>query len=834
VDLVHTELAYVPGSLANVDVDRDGTPDGFMFALSNPPIPYGGKVVDLALEVDEVPVAREQVTVATQDAAVSGAALSPDHPILFKPFEGARFLVLHPGGLAAGTKHQVQLVCWLEGFGAASAKFTFSDFVYPGHVPEALVTEWSNRPLVLAGRRAYVVASATGDLSAMWDWMGIAHDNGGLFVPPARAMGRIVAEVAQDDLRVRLGDFVQSSRHEPGFLLTTHEILGFEIQRRLFVPLDALGAILEFDFHNTSSKVAHLDLILVLDANISSYGLPGLAERHTSRYFAQTNCLAVRSNRLPYAGAVTGTRAPFGRVLRTHNDLVELTYHFRFGPNKRKEFRFCVAGSPDTEDVAIAEAQNLRGQSDLLKRQLAAHFATFLGGTLDIALERPLDTAFTYAKVALDYLKAEYPEIGSGICAGLPRFPNYWGRDTAWTLHAYLDLGDYPFVATVLRNFLRYQAREDDLAQDAVTGELPMLISGTDYLHRTGFGAADATLLFPELFLRYVQLSGDLTLVGQNWPQIEAMVGWGSRKDQDGDGLIEHGGELANVKFSILDTTWMDHVDRRSRANDVQALHVSALRAGAQLAHYVGREELAEAWEDRAARLTQLINQRYWDTASAYYFDTVRADGTPDRRIRPNALVLALTGVADKVRAQQVLQRVVKEDLTTPWGVRTLSSADPSYRPQVYHDGAVWPLVTGWAALVAYRLNQPAVGADYVRTMADRIREERGMFAETYRGDRPLPFNSCILQAWSVGLFVSAVTASLGLQPDALSNRLTIEPRHSADVPTARVRNLRLGSTVLSLDIDHVGKSIQVSGKGIDRLTIASPNYDLRVHDETT
>ena len=35
----------------------------------------------------------------------------------------------------------------------------------------------------------------------------------------------------------------------------------------------------------------------------------------------------------------------------------------------------------------------------------------------------------------------------------------------------------------------------------------------------------------------------------------------------------------------------------------------------------------------------------------------------------------------------------------------------------------------------------------YLECMAERILAENGMFAETYRGDRPERFNSCILQA---------------------------------------------------------------------------------------
>ena len=52
------------------------------------------------------------------------------------------------------------------------------------------------------------------------------------------------------------------------------------------------------------------------------------------------------------------------------------------------------------------------------------------------------------------------------------------------------------------------------------------------------------------------------------------------------------------------------------------------------------------------------------------------------------------------------------------------------------------------------------------------------MYAETYRGDRPQPFNSCILQAWSVGMYVYAVLEMmLGMNMNMIENKIQFEPR---------------------------------------------------------
>jgi hypothetical protein len=52
------------------------------------------------------------------------------------------------------------------------------------------------------------------------------------------------------------------------------------------------------------------------------------------------------------------------------------------------------------------------------------------------------------------------------------------------------------------------------------------------------------------------------------------------------------------------------------------------------------------------------------------------------------------------------------------------------------------------------------------------------MFAETYRGDRPEPFNSCILQAWSIGMFIYAIREMmLGMKVNMIKNKIQFEPR---------------------------------------------------------
>src|SRR5262249_9391238 len=210
-----------------------------------------------------------------------------------------------------------------------------------------------------------------------------------------------------------------------------------------------------------------------------------------------------------------------------------------------------------------------------------------------------------------------------------------------------------------------------------------------------------------------------------------------------------------------------------------QALFYESLKIGSELATIVGDYSNEHKWSSNARLLRDRIDHVYWNENNGFYYDTVRRDGSRDSSIRPNALIPILTdAVSDRSKAECVLRRIEKSDLTTPWGVRTLSSLDSKYHPTLYHDGAVWPLVTGWAAISEIKFGRSEQALYYLECMAERILSENGMFAETYRGDRPEPFNSCILQAWSVGMYIYALREMLlGMKINMIKNQIHFEPQ---------------------------------------------------------
>src|SRR5919108_1113856 len=393
LDKTHTVLSYVEGSLRNATIaNGDGRcHNGFIFSLLNPPVPLGGNVVSLDIYVDEIPVPKKSIFSATSEDITNASSLSEDRPIAFKPFQSARFLILKEGTLEK-RKHKVSILSKLEGFEQIIIPFTFTDHV-AGQIErvfisssniieddsystttstnEATIFKNFTNPLVLSGKKAYIVCSSSGSLAANWTWMGARYDNGGLYVPPARAFGRIVVEISTDDgIRKRLPNFVVSSRHENGMLSTRHELAGLQVKRTLFVPPENKGFVMIvnlFDKLFESSKLnakrkngdikeplnkRTVRVHFLIDGNITSYGLAAISQSNSSKFLISDNCLQIETASRKGIAHYYGTIGVAPKELRPvkvltdsfDNDM-EISYDIEIAQGEVRNLALIAAGS---------------------------------------------------------------------------------------------------------------------------------------------------------------------------------------------------------------------------------------------------------------------------------------------------------------------------------------------------------------------------------------------------------------------------------------------------------------------------------------------------------
>lgn len=336
---------------------------------------------------------------------------------------------------------------------------------------------------------------------------------------------------------------------------------------------------------------------------------------------------------------------------------------------------------------------------------------------------------------------------GTTIIAGYPWFAD-WGRDTMISLPGLLLVpGRFEEARQVLTLFAEYVS----------DGMIPNRFD--DYTSEPSYNTVDASLWFIHACFEYVRLSGDAqtfetSLLGACRKIIEG-YSRGTRYNIHmdlADGLIISGDATTQL-------TWMDakhegiaYTPRHGKAVEINALWYNALVL------------LGE--RDRAAKVKESFLRAFWLNPFRGMADVVE-DTHKDLSIRPNQIFAVSLPHSPLDRDQQrAVVEIVRRELLTPFGLRTLARSDPKYcgrycgprnqRDGAYHNGTVWAWLIG-AFLEAY-LRVHDNSADAMRQvrvwllpLVNHLNQACvGQISECFEGDEPHRAVAAPAQAWSV------------------------------------------------------------------------------------
>ncbi|MGI8588010.1 MAG: amylo-alpha-1,6-glucosidase [Chloroflexia bacterium] len=349
--------------------------------------------------------------------------------------------------------------------------------------------------------------------------------------------------------------------------------------------------------------------------------------------------------------------------------------------------------------------------------------------------------------------KTEEVETSRTVIAGYPWFAS-WGRDTMISLPGLaLATGRLAAAEGILRTFADYISE----------GMLPNLFpdAGTEPEYNT----VDATLWYFHALDAYLAAGGSPELARDLWPKLEEVIRYHVEGTRYGIQVDPADGLLCAGEPGVQ-LTWMDakyggtvFTPRYGKPVEIQALWYHALRIMQKLAN--GQETKYTEMADKARAS---FGKRFWNAEGGYLYDVVDGPEGDDASLRPNQ-VFALSLEPDLVTEEQAksVLAVVRQELLTPVGLRTLAPSDPRYsstytgnqakRDAVYHQGTVWPWLIGaygdalrrWEALDRAGLRQ--LLAPLQRQLAVDC---AGTLNEIYEGAEPFQPKGCFAQAWSV------------------------------------------------------------------------------------
>lgn len=530
------------------------------------------------------------------------------------------------------------------------------------------------------------------------------------------------------------------------------------------------------------------------DRRVSVESRPdGIALEHVGRDgVRRTTDIVMR----PAPDAVSGTRATFERELDAQQ---VFSFELRVIP---REDGAGEAPSPERFDDAL-DALNAR-------------YRRFLRGcTRYTTSSETLDEGLV-ARSALD-LRAllEFHESGPFPTGGIPWYAVPFGRDALIT--AYQTIAWNPDLARgTLRLLARYQGQKVDefteeepgkIFHELRRGELARL---KEIPHRPYFGSVDATPLFALVFAETVKWTADRALWRELLPAAERALTWceGPYGDPDRDGYVEYDARGTALRSQ----GWKDSSDSLSDPDgswsalpaalvEVQAYLYAAKNGMADLYDLDGDARRAERLRSEARELRERFERDFWMPAEGCYAQALDGHKRQVPAVTSNALHALWCRIASPEHAKVLVERVMRPDMYTGWGIRTLSSRYPTYNPMSYHNGSVWPHDSAIAAHGIARYGMRDEANEIISGLIEAGRRfPDSRLPELFCGfQRDLRFSSrpadylvsCIPQAWSAGMVFLCLRGLLGMEPDLRTQRILVDPALPAWLEHVDVRDLR-------------------------------------------
>ena len=560
---------------------------------------------------------------------------------------------------------------------------------------------------------------------------------------------------------------------------------------------------------------------------------------------------------LTIPGATPGILAPYQERPQFHP--VELKLHIDPARDQKRLFPlFMAAGMNPATASNAALAATLAQLNASIPALYQTHAETYKKLLADsVSIETPdqsLNEAFQWAIVSIEQLKTKiipgqsspptdmkYANGGSrglqapefqaptergalapeetALVAGYftsadsarPGFGWFFGRDALYTLYAVNGYGDFALSKSELEFLIHRQRADGKIMHEYSQTAAAIDWQSFPYM----YAAADSTPLFLLAVADYVRSSGDTAFLTEHRDAIEKA--WAFETDPAHD--TDHDGIYDNSQGTGWVESWpggMPHQEIYLALLDQQASS-----AVAYIEDQLKDSAKSAAAQQRANTIATTINTEYYDPQKSCYAFATNPAGAPNSPVDRTTTIYPALAWWDPfnqksilARPEACLQQFAASSLNTDWGTRDVADTEKIYNGLSYHQGSVWPLFTGWAALAEYRANQPLAGFQLLKENANLTwAQDLGADTELLSGDFFVPFGrSTSHQLWSSAMVITPTLRGLfGITIDAQAKTITVNPHLPASWDHAAIHHLPLPGGEETLAFDRNGPVLEVS-----------------------
>lgn len=415
-----------------------------------------------------------------------------------------------------------------------------------------------------------------------------------------------------------------------------------------------------------------------------------------------------------------------------------------------------------------------------------------------------------------------------GITAGIPRYIGVFGRDTL--ISGWQEvLFDHSKLKRDINLIGSFQGRKWENWREEEPGRLPheqRLDPGslTGKINRAlYYGDVTSTPFFAIALSTYLMWTGDLAFAKSHERTLIKCCRWILDRLRAGNGFIFYQPPQGLRKDVARNQAWKDSGDAivddigeicapPLALCEIQGYAHRALIESVNILKKLNSDANYSSWEDAAGKLKEDFNRYFWIPGEKMYGLAVQG---PDFRlikaIASNAGHCLGTDIIPPERVKWVVRRLLKPDMFSGWGIRTLASSNPAYDPFSYHRGSIWPVENAEIA------NGMALREHFDES--NLVIEAQMSLATVYTGNRlpevvtghsntefPVPglypFAN-MLQAWSASAICQFVQTMTGIYARADENIILIRPHLPDWLPEVTLRDIRFAHGGLDLKFER-------------------------------
>src|SRR3989339_86884 len=614
-------------------------------------------------------------------------------------------------------------------------------------------------------------------------------------------------------------DILRDISVTPEATTLTYVYESFTVKEIIFIPRDKPGAIILLDVNTTTPLTIIPGFMPVMQPQWPA-GIGG----QYSYWDDGMNAYVISESQqrglfLCGSPAAQQMAAPPAHMFA--DNPIQFKMDIKPGDAQNSFIPIVIAGSPvkTKYDSVKALYKNLLVNIERNYKDNFEYYKNLRENTLEVITpNQRLNLAYEYGKVALNNLIVDNATLGKGLVAGYglsggggrPGFAWYFGGDAFINSLAMNGYGDFSTVKDALEFTQKWQRQENfpirkkNPADKVIDiGKMAHELSQSDGLvdwwndYHFGYNHADTSPWYLVSIGDYFRKTGDLEFIKKSWKSIVQAYKWSLSKDSNGDGLMDlRGAGLGVLEFGTLVKIFND--------NYTQSLWTQGIKEVNLMAKYAGDKEIENETGKLFPKAQQALEKIFWVDDLGFYSFGAAEDGKQVRDKNIYSATPILFGLYDATRSESTIKQFNESDMVTDWGVRNLSSKSSMYEPTNYNYGTIWPFTSFFIGAAQFATHFNLQGYQTVRNTAQHSFDYGlGILPEVFSGDINTKLGEAYNnQGFSVsGYIFPMVRGLLGLEVDALNNKISFSPKLPADWKYLKVNKAKIGSSSVCFEI---------------------------------